>query len=218
MISCVFSRNTWSITTSSLHRIFWREGELMDKIQSPKEYLTLHVGLGTFKWIQTPDIRDYNIHSEKIEISKEIFQKIADIKEAHKKIVAVGTTAIRTLESLSYLWVALHPDNKKWFDAKTCKYWSNTTKDLETQHWIHMIKENPSLNTLCFETSIYITPGYTFKIVDDIITNFHLWESSLLVLVSAFLWYENTKKIYEYAIKTKYRFYSFGDGMYIRWK
>ena len=212
----VFAKNNGSVAapTASLH--FTKE--LMNKIHSPKEYLTLHVGLGTFKWIQTPDIRDYNIHSERIEISKDIFWKIANIKEMNRKIVAVGTTAIRTLESLPYLWRELTPDIKKSFDAKTCKYWDMLIEVLEKQNWIHKIEESPNLNSLCFETSIYITPGYTFKIVNDIITNFHLWESSLLVLVSAFLGYEHTKKIYEYAIKSRYRFYSFGDGMYIRWK
>ena len=92
----------------------------------------------------------------------------------NRKIVAVGTTAIRTLESLPYLWRELTPDIKKSFDAKTCKYWDMLIEVLEKQNWIHKIEESPNLNSLCFETSIYITPGYTFKIVNDIITNFHL--------------------------------------------
>jgi S-adenosylmethionine:tRNA ribosyltransferase-isomerase len=82
----------------------------MDRIENQKEYLTLHVGLGTFKGIQTPDIRDYDIHREKIEIGLDIFEKIANIKTENKKIVAVGTTACRTLESLPYLWLSLDQD------------------------------------------------------------------------------------------------------------
>jgi S-adenosylmethionine:tRNA ribosyltransferase-isomerase len=86
--------------TASLHFT----SELMDRIENQKEYLTLHVGLGTFKGIQTPDIRDYDIHREKIEIKIDVFEKIASLKTRNKKIVAVGTTACRTLESLPYLW------------------------------------------------------------------------------------------------------------------
>jgi S-adenosylmethionine:tRNA ribosyltransferase-isomerase len=211
-----FAKNDGSVAapTASLH--FTKE--LMEKITCQKEYITLHVGLGTFRWIQTPDIRDYNIHSEKIEVWLDIFQKITIIQEQNKKIVAVGTTAIRTLESLPYLWMGLSTDNKKTIDAKTCEYWNSITKSIEKQDWIANIEKNKISQTLCFETSIYIIPGYQFHIVDEIITNFHLGESSLLVLVSAFLWYENTRKIYEYAIKLWYRFYSFGDGMYIRSK
>jgi S-adenosylmethionine:tRNA ribosyltransferase-isomerase len=86
--------------TASLHFT----SELIDRIENQKEYLTLHVGLGTFKGIQTPDIRDYDIHREKIEIKIDVFEKIASLKARNKKIVAVGTTACRTLESLPYLW------------------------------------------------------------------------------------------------------------------
>jgi S-adenosylmethionine:tRNA ribosyltransferase-isomerase len=75
-----------------------------------------------------------------------------------------------------------------------------------------------SFSEISFETSIYITPGYHFQIVDDLVTNFHLGESSLLVLVSAFLGYDATMQIYKYAIENQYRFYSFGDGVYIRSK
>ncbi len=200
--------------TASLH--FTKE--LMEKLTCPKEYITLHVGLGTFKGIQTPDIRDYHIHAEKIEVSQDIFRKITDICETNQKIVAVGTTAIRTLESLPYLWKELSADIKKTIDTNTCSYWNSMTRDIEETEWIAGIDVSAGEHTICFETSIYITPGFTFKIVNDIITNFHLWESSLLVLVWAFLGYEHTKKIYEYAILSRYRFYSFGDGMYIRWK
>lgn len=82
----------------------------MSKIKNQKEYLTLHVGLGTFKGIQTLDIRDYDIHREKIEIGVDIFENIAKIKTENQKIVAVGTTACRTLESLPYLWISLDQD------------------------------------------------------------------------------------------------------------
>lgn len=212
----VFAKNDWSVAapTASLH--FTRE--LIEKIQCQKEYLTLHIGLWTFKWIQTPDIRDYIIHSERVELSLDIFQKIANIKNSGKKIVAVGTTATRTLESLPYLWKKLDMGCISIFDAKTRKYWNNITAHIKDCNSIN----NPTIIwdyiSVHFDTSIYITPGYEFQIIDDLITNFHISESSLLVLVSAFLGKNETKSIYNQAIKKWYRFYSFGDGMYIRWK
>ena len=209
-----FARTDGSVAapTASLHFTT----ELMERIKTPKEYLTLHVGLGTFKGIATPDIRDYDIHREKIEIELDIFARIANIKTETKRVVAVGTTACRTLESLPYLWQSLDQDAHDWFDANTRKYWNSLTNNIKNQDWIHSLKtQNGSIS---FETSIYITPGYTFHIIDDLVTNFHLGESSLLVLVSAFLGYDATMAIYEYAVEHRYRFYSFGDGMYIRGK
>ncbi|NRH20663.1 S-adenosylmethionine:tRNA ribosyltransferase-isomerase [Candidatus Gracilibacteria bacterium] len=197
--------------TASLH--FTKE--LLEKLPCKKEYITLHVGLGTFQGIKTSDVRDYQIHSEKVEISKDIFSKIVTIKSNQQKIIAVGTTATRVLESLPYLWMTLHQESKNTIDINTRNYWDTITETIEDKNWIHSTEESREGNSITFETSIYITPGFLFKIVDELITNFHLGGSSLLVLISAFLGYEKTKKIYEYAIKNKYRFYSFGDGMYI---
>ena len=195
--------------TASLH--FTKE--LLEKIKNPKEYITLHVWLGTFQGIKTSDVRDYEIHSEKVEISKDIFGKIFELKQNQKKIIAVGTTATRVLESLPYLWKNLDTSNKKSFDANICNYWDNLISAEENPNWIKNI--SMCTDSIEFETSIYITPGFIFTIIDELITNFHLGWSSLLVLVSAFLGYEKTRKIYEKAIQNKYRFYSFGDGMYI---
>lgn len=208
-----FAKKNGSVAapTASLH---FTE-ELIKKIPCPIEYLTLHVGLGTFQWIKTADVRDYAIHSEKVEIETVIFEKIARYKQGDKRIVAVGTTATRTLESLPYLWEKLDQKNKQNLDANTCNYWDSLMSDRGNPHWIAQIDTSIGQDIISFETSIYIVPGYTFRIVDDLITNFHLWESSLLVLVSAFLGYEKTMKIYDYAIRNNYRFYSFGDGMYI---
>ena len=209
-----FARNDGSVAapTASLHFT----SDLMEKIKTPKEYLTLHVGLGTFKGISTVDIRDYDIHKEKVEIELAIFEKIAKIKTKNQKIVAVGTTSCRTLESLPYLWLSLDQAIRDWFDANTRKYWETLTETLEKQDWIHSL--NIQNENVSFETSIYITPGYIFRVMDDLVTNFHLGESSLLVLVSAFLGYEETMEAYTYAVENQYKFYSFGDGMYIRSK
>lgn len=127
--------------TASLHFT----SELMDKISNPKEYLTLHVGLGTFQCIQTPDIRDYNIHAEQIEISIDIFQKISNIRENKQKIVAVGTTATRSLESLPYLWKKISTDIQNKIDAKTCKYWNTLVQNIENHNWISSIVVKPEL-------------------------------------------------------------------------
>ncbi|BBE31605.1 S-adenosylmethionine:tRNA ribosyltransferase-isomerase [Tepiditoga spiralis] len=137
------------------------------------EEVTLHVGLGTFRPVNTKDIRDHDIHEEYYSISKELISKIEETKKNGKRVIAVGTTVVRTLESY----------------AKT--------------------------NKLSGNTNIYIYPPYDFKIVDALITNFHLPKSSLLMLVSAFAEYNFTLKFYNEAVKEKYRFFSFGDSMFI---
>jgi len=200
--------------TASLH--FTQE--LLEKLKNEKRYITLHVGLGTFKWIDTSDIREYAIHSECIEITRKTLVDIANLKLAGKKIVAVGTTACRTLESLPSLWKKLDKKEKDYFNANIRKYWNEVSGDVETNTWIGSLAVDSEFWTLNFETSIYITPGYVFRIVDDLITNFHLPESSLLVLVSAFVGHTHAIQLYREAIKKQYRFYSFWDGMYIRWK
>ena len=131
-------------------------------------------------------------------------------------MVAVGTTATRTLESLPHLWKILPIAIKHSFQIEIQNFWDTILLKIPQENWIQISNIPSSEHAFHFETSIYITPGYTFQIVDDLITNFHLGESSLLVLVSAFLGYHETQKVYQYAIKQQYRFYSFGDGMYIR--
>lgn len=200
--------------TASLH--FTRE--LLEKIPNEKKYITLHVGLGTFKGIDTSDIREYVIHRETAEIEMSLFALIAKLKSEGKKVVAVGTTVCRTLESLPYVWKNITQESRETLDKETINYWNHLTKNLEPKNWIHNTIFNFASWILNFSTSIYITPGHEFLVVDDLITNFHLPESSLLVLVSAFLGQRETMKLYEKAIQNQYRFYSFWDGMYIRWK
>jgi len=140
------------------------------------EFVTLHVGLGTFDPVKTDNIEDYKIHSEWISISQKTINNIIQAKKDGKRIIAVGTTSVRVLETI--------------FDKKITKSFSG------------------NINT-------FIYPGYKFKIVDAIITNFHLPKSSLLMLVSAFIGRKNVMKIYQTAIKLKYRFFSFGDAMFL---
>jgi len=137
-------------------------------------FVTLHVGAGTFLPVQVEDIKDHKMHSECFEVCQETIDKIVTTKENGGRIVAVGTTAVRTLES-----IALPGE----------------------------------LSSTKGDTDIFIYPGFEFRLVDAMITNFHLPKSSLLMLVSAFIGIDKMFQIYQYAIEEKYRFFSYGDAM-----
>ncbi len=154
--------------------------ELLEKIKAngvKLAYLTLHVGLGTFRPVSAERIEDHIMHTEYYEISAKTAEIINSCRKNGGRIIAVGTTSVRTLETVAD-------------DAGKVKSASG-------------------------ETNIFIYPGYKFKIVDCIITNFHLPESTLMMLVSAFAGKENIFNAYETAVKEKYRFFSFGDAMYL---
>jgi len=137
-------------------------------------FVTLHVGAGTFQPVKVEDIKDHKMHSEYFEVFHETVDKIVATKESGGRIVAVGTTAVRTLESMAL--------QGGLFSSKG-------------------------------DTDIFIYPGFEFRFVDAMITNFHLPKSSLLMLVSAFIGIEKMFQIYQYAIEEKYRFFSYGDAM-----
>ena len=142
------------------------------------EYVTLHVGLGTFAPIKADNLLEHKMHAEWVEVDKGTAKKLNQAKAEGRKIIAVGTTAVRTLESSA-----------------------NTKGELKSgSRW----------------TDIFIYPGYKFRFVDAMITNFHLPKSTLLVLVSAFAGREKILRAYREAIKKKYKFFSFGDGMMIK--
>lgn len=140
-------------------------------------YVTLHVGLGTFRPVKEDNILEHHMHSEYYEITEEAADKINACKERGGRVVCVGTTSCRTVESAA--------------------------------------DENGRLKACCNNTEIFIYPGYKFKILDALITNFHLPESTLIMLVSALAGRENVLSAYEEAIKERYRFFSFGDAMYV---
>ena len=142
-------------------------------------FVTLHVGAGTFQPVKVEDIKDHQMHSEYFEICQETVDKIVTTKANGGRIVAVGTTAVRTLES-----IALQGE----------------------------------LSSAKGDTDIFIYPGFEFRLVDAMITNFHLPKSSLLMLVSAFIGIEKMFQIYQYAIEEKYRFFSYGDAMLLEKK
>ena len=150
--------------------------ELLDKIREKGvqiEEVTLQVGLGTFRPVSEENALDHKMHSEEIEVSKEVAERLNKAKREGKRIIAVGTTSVRTLESASSDDGVLSPVKK--------------------------------------ETDIFIYPGVKLKFVDALITNFHLPESTLIMLVSAFIGREKTLDIYNEAVKEQYRFFSFGD-------
>ena len=154
--------------------------EMLDEIKAMGvdiAYVTLHVGLGTFRPVKEDDILDHKMHSEHYEMSTETAEKINSTKKNGGRVIAVGTTTCRTLESM----------------------------ELENG----LVKAGEGY------TDIFIYPGYKFKLLDGLVTNFHLPESTLIMLVSAFAGYENTMNAYKTAVEEKYRFFSFGDAMVI---
>ena len=150
-------------------------GRLKEKgVQST--YVTLHVGAGTFQPVRAENIEDHHMHSEYLEVSQATVDACRQARERGGRIIAVGTTAVRSLETAS---------------------------------------ASGSLEPYSGETDIFIYPGYQFRSVDAMVTNFHLSESTLLMLVSAFAGRETVIDAYKQAIENRYRFFSYGDAMFI---
>lgn len=154
--------------------------ELLQKIRDMGVeigFVTLHVGLGTFRPVSVENITDHKMHSEHYELSPETADLINRTKARGGRVIAVGTTSCRTLESIGMTDGVIHPQ----------------------EGW----------------TDIFIYPGYTFQVLDGLLTNFHLPESTLIMLVSAFAGFDHTMAAYSHAVEEKYRFFSFGDAMLI---
>lgn len=155
--------------------------DLLEKIKAKGVeivYLTLHVGLGTFRPVSVDKIEEHQMHSEFYKLTDEAAEKLNQVKANGGRVVAVGTTSIRTLETIG-------------------------------------TKFNGEIHADSGWTDIFITPGYQFKVVDAFSTNFHLPKSTLVMLVSAFAGRELTLEVYQHAIDERYRFFSFGDAMFI---
>ncbi len=208
----LLAQEPWSVAapTASLHF----SHQLLSALEAKgldMEYVILHVWLGTFKKVDVEDITKYDIHTEQVKINKDIFSKIAWMKSNWKRILSVGTTVLRTLESLPALWYSLPKNIKDSYSNETQSFWNS--RKWEGKQIIYNLSFDKDF--LLWETKLFIYPWFRFQIVDSLITNFHLPKSSLLMLVAAFMGYENMKKIYQQAIERKYKFYSFGDGMFI---
>ena len=168
-------QNSVAAPTAGLHF----DKELLDKIKRKGvniSNINLSVGAGTFQPVKVGDIKDHDIHEEFVEVEPSIIDKVKKTKEGGNKVIAVGTTATRALET-AFL------NNEKGFRGYT---------------------------------KLFIYPGFNFKAVDLLITNFHLPKSSLLMLVSAFIGFNNMKEIYKKAVEEKYRFLSYGDAMLLK--
>ena len=154
--------------------------ELLEKLKSKGvkiAFVTLHVGLGTFRPVKVDDVTEHKMHSEYYEVSEETADIINETKKNGGRVICVGTTSCRTVESVA----------QKYGEIKACSG----------------------------DTEIFIYPGYEFKCKDGLITNFHLPESTLIMLVSAFAGFDNVMNAYKTAVNEKYRFFSFGDAMII---
>ena len=174
----VYSRELGSAAapTAGLHFT----NEMLEKLKDKGidiAYVTLHVGLGTFRPVKVDEITEHKMHTEHYSISEEAAKKINKAKQNGGRVIGVGTTSCRTLESVAALYGGI----------KACSG----------------------------DTGIFIYPPYEFGCIDGLITNFHLPESTLIMLVSAFAGYENTMSAYKTAVEEKYRFFSFGDAMLI---
>ena len=179
----------------------------------PCEELTLHVGAGTFKPVKSETIEGHEMHTEYISVSKALIEKLRD---TNRRVVAVGTTSVRTLESLYYIGVSLHDNCGDSQAALHVRQWMPYEYDggLSAQEALRSIADymdSNHMDHLVGSTQMIIAPGYEFHIVGGMITNFHQPQSTLLLLVSAFVkgdWH----KIYDYALSHDFRFLSYGDS------
>lgn len=173
----VFSRQPGAVAapTAGLHF----DLDLLDKIKAKgveSAYVTLHVGSGTFQPVREDNLDQHIMHKEWLSVDAEVVQQVFETKKRGGRVIAVGTTAVRALESAA---------------------------------------QSGELKTFEGDTKLFIRPGYKFNVVDAMITNFHLPESTLLMLISAFSGYQRIKLAYQHAIKQRYRFFSYGDAMFL---
>ena len=179
-----------------------------------REELTLHVGAGTFKPVQTETIGEHEMHAEYFAVNRSAITSLIDYAG---RITAIGTTSLRTLESLYYIGASLAANPEATPDNLLIKQWTpyeNNLPQLTTEEALrHLLKylDNNMLEKLIATTQIMIAPGYDFRIVNNLITNFHQPNSTLLLLVSAFV-KGDWKKIYDYALMHDFRFLSYGDS------
>ncbi|EIO3981813.1 tRNA preQ1(34) S-adenosylmethionine ribosyltransferase-isomerase QueA [Vibrio vulnificus] len=163
------------------------DNQLLEQIKAKGAefaYVTLHVGAGTFQPVKVDNILEHHMHSEYAEVSQEVVEAIKTTKARGGRVIAVGTTSVRSLESAAQ----------------------------------ESLKNGTELMPFFGDTEIFIFPGYQYQLVDCLITNFHLPESTLIMLVSAFAGYDHTMNAYQHAVTNQYRFFSYGDAMFIEKK
>ncbi|MBN8569162.1 MAG: S-adenosylmethionine:tRNA ribosyltransferase-isomerase [Ignavibacteria bacterium] len=181
-----------------------------------EEFVTLHVGAGTFQPVKSDKIGEHNMHGEKFFVNRNLIEKI--LNKEDKKIIAAGTTSARTMESLYWLGLKLIENSSVQINKLKISQWEAYENKDERKYSLEDAMRSLSdylkfneIETLECETEIIITPGYKFKVIDGLITNFHQPKSTLLLLIAAFTKGE-WKKIYDYAMKNDFRFLSYGDS------
>ncbi|ANO32125.1 tRNA preQ1(34) S-adenosylmethionine ribosyltransferase-isomerase QueA [Vibrio breoganii] len=160
------------------------DDEILEKIKAKGAnlaFVTLHVGAGTFQPVRVDNILEHHMHAEYVEVTQEVVDAINETKAKGGRVIAVGTTSVRSLESAAQ-------------DA---------------------VRKGTELKPFFGDTDIFIYPGYEFQLIDCLLTNFHLPESTLIMLVSAFAGYDNVMGAYLHAVEHKYRFFSYGDAMFV---
>jgi len=209
----VYARKEGSVAapTAGLHftdRLF-RE---LDEKGIEFAFVTLHVGLGTFRPVKTDVVEEHKMHKESFEINEETALKIEKAKKEGRRVIAVGTTAVRVLESAAKMAESAVNRHHEFISGSNDilnQVCLGETKSRQVQKDVLKLKSSSG------QTDIFIYPGYKFKIIDGLITNFHLPKSSLIMLVSAFAGRKFVMEAYQHAIGNDYRFYSYGDGMLI---
>jgi len=198
--------------TAGLHFTETVFKELREK-NIDKDFVTLHVGAGTFKPVKTDVMKDHEMHAEYFTVSKSTIQNL--VAHLDKNIIAVGTTSLRTLESLYWLGVKQSTvDSQQSMEITQWEVYDHKEKMISTKEALENLIQSMTakdLDNLIAKTQIIIAPGYEFKIVNSLITNFHQPQSTLLLLVAAFIG-KNWKEVYDYALENNFRFLSYGDG------
>jgi S-adenosylmethionine:tRNA ribosyltransferase-isomerase len=197
----IYAKETGSVAAPTAGFHFTED--LMEELKSKGvqfEFVTLHVGIGTFRPMKTETIEEHEMHSEFVSVSKETADRINQAKKDERRVIAVGTTTVRTLEG-----VANYPLSEGQLGLRQAQ----AIIDRSRMGNFYLP------DGFTGDVNLFIKPGFDFKIIDGLITNFHLPKSTLLVLVSAFAGRENVLRAYEEAVAQQYRFFSFGDAMFI---
>lgn len=213
----IYARNEGSVAapTAGLHFTDAVMEDLQQKNITP-HYVTLHVGAGTFKPVSDEEVGNHIMHTEQILVKKELIESLINKKD--QKLIAVGTTSIRTLESLYWIGVKMiHQPNleefkiSQWEAYELDEQMETLPSAQQSLQTILAYLNKLKLQELRSQTQILIGPGYEYKIIDGMITNFHQPKSTLLLLISAYLG-EQWKEIYQYALAHDFRFLSYGDS------
>ena len=192
--------------TAGLHfteRVF----ETLKEKYIDKDFVTLHVGAGTFQPVKSEMMKDHEMHAESFTVTRSFIQNL--IEHTGKNIIAVGTTSLRTLESL--YWLGVRPSAVEVTQWEVYKKNEHAILPKEALNNLMRQMDEKGIDHLTATTQIIIAPGYQFKIVNGLITNFHQPQSTLLLLVAAFI-EEGWRQVYDYALQNNFRFLSYGDG------